>query len=46
MGRIIKEVCSNASDPLIFKHLMKDGIMKVLLKLAKVEFPPLKTDIR
>ena len=45
VGRIIKEVCSNANDPIIHKRLMKDGIMKILLKLAKVEYPPLKTDI-
>jgi hypothetical protein len=42
VGRIVKECCSNAVDPDIHKRLMKDGVMKILLKLAKVEVPPLK----
>ena len=45
MGRIVKELCSNASDPIVHKKLMSDNIMRVLLKLSKIEVPQLKLDI-
>jgi hypothetical protein len=45
IGRIVKELCSNAAEPSIHKKLMSDNIMKILLKLSKIEVPQLKLDI-
>ena len=36
VGRIVRECCTCAGDLAIHKKLMKDGIMRILLKLAKV----------
>ena len=43
IGRIIKELCTEA--PTHLKKLLQDGIMSVLLKMAKIEVAPLKVDL-
>jgi hypothetical protein len=45
VGRVVCECCSIAGDLSVHKKLMKDGVMRVLLKLAKVEVAPLKADV-
>ena len=45
VGRLVKEICSTAEDPDVHKLLMNDHIMRILLKLAKIEVPQLKLDI-
>jgi hypothetical protein len=46
IGRIVKELCVCASaDAVIHRRLMTDGIMKIVLKLAKMEIPHLKYDM-
>ena len=45
IARIIKEICSNAADPVVHKKLMAGNIMRTLLKLSKIEVPQLKFDI-
>lgn len=45
VGRITKEMCSEASDDVLHKKLLADGVMNLLLKLAKVEIPELKFDV-
>eukprot|EP00607_Mallomonas_marina_P007273 CAMPEP_0182418430 /NCGR_PEP_ID=MMETSP1167-20130531/2868_1 /TAXON_ID=2988 /ORGANISM="Mallomonas Sp, Strain CCMP3275" /LENGTH=782 /DNA_ID=CAMNT_0024592639 /DNA_START=430 /DNA_END=2778 /DNA_ORIENTATION=- len=42
LGRITKELCS---EIVVYKKLISDGIMKLLLKLSKIELGPLKLDI-
>ena len=45
VGRIVRECCTCAGDLAIHKKLMKDGVMRILLKLAKVGdlYPPVYT---
>lgn len=42
VGRILKEVCSVESQS---RRLLADGVMPILLKLAKYEYGTLKLDI-
>ena len=43
IGRIVMELCSEAEGYL--KKLIQDGVMPILLKLAKIELAPLKVDL-
>ncbi len=43
IGRILMELCSEAEG--YIKKLIQDGIMPILLKLAKIELAPLKVDL-
>ena len=45
IGRIVKEICSEANDEFVHKKLLQDGIMPLLLKLSKLEIPELKLDL-
>ena len=45
IGRIVKELCTEAGSDEIHKQLVKDGIMDILLKLSKKEIPLLKLDL-
>lgn len=45
IGRIAKEMCSEAINVNVQKKLLTDGIMSILLKLAKIELPNLKFDL-
>lgn len=42
VGRILKEVCSVES---LSRRLLADGVMAIILKLAKYEYPLLKLDL-
>lgn len=45
VGRLVKEICSTAEDQAVHKLLMTDHVMRILLKLAKIEAPQLKLDV-
>jgi hypothetical protein len=45
IGRVVKELCSEANDETIHRKLLQDNIMPLLLKLSKLEIPELKYDI-
>jgi hypothetical protein len=45
LGRVVKELCSEANDETIHRKLLQDNIMPLLLKLSKLEVPELKYDI-
>lgn len=42
IGRLVKELTEDVSDLLILRKLLSDGIMGIILKLAKVEIVDLK----
>lgn len=42
VGRILKEVCSVES---LSRRLLADGVMPIILKLSKYEYPSLKLDL-
>jgi hypothetical protein len=42
IGRLIKELCEDVSDIIILRKLLSDGVMGIILKLAKVEIVDLK----
>ena len=46
IGRIVKEICqAGAKDEKVLKKLLADGVMSIILKLAKIELPELKFDL-
>lgn len=45
VGRIVKEMCTEAGDDGVHKQLVADGIMPLILKLSKIEIPILKLDM-
>jgi len=45
VGRIVKELTSEANDEVVHRKLLQDGIMPLLLKLSKLEIPELKLDL-
>jgi len=45
IGQIVEALCSQLEDPKIHRKAMADGIMNVILKLAKLELPSLKANM-
>ena len=45
VGRVMKELCTEAMDSAVHKKIIADGAMDILLKLAKKELPVLKLDL-
>ena len=42
VGRILKEICTIDT---LSRKLLSDGVMPIILKLAKYEYPTLKLDL-